>query len=229
VTAAAAGLVTAAAVAVLALRLTRCGGTAPPRRPGGAPARRHLSRLARRRRTVRASAADAVVAVWCEQAARSVRGGASLSRAMTDATDAEPRAAPCFAPALAALSRGRGLPAAIDEIDGGPGGPVALVKPVLRACAELGGPAASALERTALALHGRHAERAERDAAAAQARLSARVLTMLPVGTLALMVVAEHGTRAALGSPTGLALVAAGLAGDAVGWWWMRHIIGWAT
>ena len=100
---------------------------------------------------------------------------------------------------------------------------------MLRACAELGGPAASALERTALTLHGRHTERAERDAAAAQARLSARVLTLLPVGTLALMVLAEDGTRAALGTPTGLALVAAGLTGNGVGWWWMRRVIGRAT
>ena len=78
-------------------------------------------------------------------------------------------------------------------------------------------------------MHGRHAERAERDAAASQARLSARVLTMLPVSTLALMVLAEDSTRAALGSSIGLALVAVGLTGNGVGWWWMRRIIGRAT
>ena len=226
-TPAATGLVAVAAVLVLALGLTPGRWTAAPRRPvDSAPPRRRRSRPNRRRGT---AADDATVAVWCEQAARSVRGGRSLSRAMTDAADAVPAAGRCFAPALAALSRGRGLPAALGELDGGPGGPVELVQPVLRACAELGGPAAGALERTALTLHGRHTERAERDAAAAQARLSARVLTMLPVSTLALMVLAEDSTRAALRSSIGLAVVAVGLTGNGVGWWWMRRIIRRAT
>ena len=71
-----------------------------------------------------------------------------------------------------------------------PGDPAALVVVVLRAAAELGGPAAGPLERAALTLHARAAERAERRSASAQARLSARILTALPVTTLGLLLVA---------------------------------------
>jgi tight adherence protein B len=224
-------LVTAAVVAglvlVLAARLAGTPWLRPTRRavarpddpPGIAPRRRRWRR--------RPPAADeAAVAQWCEQAARALRGGASLSRAMADASAAVPAAAAPFAPALRALSRGRTLPQAIADLETDPSRPAGLVSPVLHACAELGGASARALERAALALHGRAAERAERHAAAAQARLSARVLTLLPVGTLGLLTVAEERTRVAAGTPLGLACVTAGLAANALGWWWMHRIVG---
>jgi tight adherence protein B len=174
----------------------------------------------------RPPAGDLVIAEWCEQAARSLRGGASLSRAIGDASAATPAAAPAFAPALHALGRGRGLPGAIAALGADPSTPVGLVGPVLQACAELGGPAALPLERTAAVLHGRAAADAERRTASAQARLSARVLTLLPVGTLAVLVLAESATREALGTPAGIACVTAGGVCNVAGWWWMRRIIG---
>jgi tight adherence protein B len=181
-------------------------------------------RQAWRRR--RPPAGDLVIAEWCEQAARSLRGGASLSRAIGDASAATPAAATAFAPALHALGRGRGLPGAIATLSADPSTPVGLVVPVLQACAELGGPAAVPLERTAAVLHGRAAEDAERRTASAQARLSARVLTLLPIGTLGVLVLAEDATRDALSTPAGIACATAGGVCNVTGWWWMRRIIG---
>ena len=73
-TPAATGLVAAAALLVVALRLTPAGWAAAPRRPGGVggPRRRRL-RFDRRRGP--RSADDATVATWCEQAARSLAAG----------------------------------------------------------------------------------------------------------------------------------------------------------
>lgn len=168
---------------------------------------------------------ELVMAEWCEHAARSLRGGASLTRAIADASAAVPSAAPAFGSVLHALGRGRGLAAALGSLQPDPSRPLGLVVPVLQACAELGGPAAQPLERTALVLHGRAAEAAERRMASTQARFSARVLTLLPAGTLAALTVAEDSTRAALATPAGLSCVALGGACNIAGWWWMRRII----
>lgn len=192
-----------------------------PMRPLGAT--REPRGLRRRRRA--AIAEELVLAEWCEQAARSLRAGASLPRAIAEAAAATPSAAPALAPVRHDLGRGRSLSAALGALDTDPSSALGLVLSVLRACAELGGPAAPPLERAALVLHGRAAEAAERRTASAQARLSARVLTLLPAGTLAALVVAEDATRTALGTPVGLACVAAGGACNVTGWWWMRRII----
>ncbi len=218
-------LLVAPALVALAVAATLGRAASPmcwaPRRAGdAAPARRRWP--TRRTRTVE----EIVLAEWCEQAARSLRAGASLSRAISEASAATPPAAPAFAPMLHALGRGRGLPSALAALDADPSRALGLVATVLNACAELGGPAAQPLERTALVLHGRAAEAAERRTASAQARFSARVLTLLPAGTLAALALAEDSTRAALGTSAGLVCVAAGGACSVTGWWWMRRIIG---
>lgn len=172
---------------------------------------------------------DVVMAEWCEHVARALRAGSSLRRAMENAGRSAPDAAPAFAPVLGALDRGRGLAQALAELDDDPSTPTGLVVSVLGACSDLGGPAAAPLDRTAATLHARAAEREERVTASAQARLSARVLTVLPVGTLGLLATAESSTRAALATPAGaVCLVTGGLASVA-GWWWMRRVIGRAT
>ena len=55
---------------------------------------------------------------------------------------------------------------------------------VLRSCARFGGPAAAPLERAAATLRARDAVAAEQQAQSAQARLSARVLTLVPIALL---------------------------------------------
>jgi tight adherence protein B len=170
---------------------------------------------------------DDDVAAWCEQVARGVRAGHSLGHAVVEAAAAAPAGATAFQPVVRALGRGRGLADALDEaVVEGPSSAPGLVVPVLGACAELGGPAALPLERVAATLHARSAEWAERQTNSAQARLSARVLSTIPVGVLALLSLAEPAVRSTLTTPTGLACVVAGAVFNLAGWCWMRHLIG---
>ena len=97
---------------------------------------------------------------------------------------------------------------------------------VLRTCADLGGPAAAPFERVAATLRTRAAILEEQQVHSAQALLSARVMTLVPVALLALLAVTEPTVRSSLGTPLGLTVVVAGAVLNLVGWTWMRHIIG---
>jgi tight adherence protein B len=202
-----------------------------PGRSFGAGAADHVARrflLLRRRRP--RPPGDDDVAEWCEQVARGVRAGSSLAHAVVQAGATAPAGATAFQPVVRAITRGRGLADALGELtDTDPAASVGLAVPVLAACAELGGPAAMPLERVAAALHGRSAERAERQANSAQARLSARVLTTLPVGVLALLALAEPAVRASLTTSLGVVCLLVGGALNVAGWYWMRRLIGGAT
>jgi tight adherence protein B len=171
---------------------------------------------------------DDDVAEWCVQVARGVRAGSSLAHALVEASAAAPAGASAFQPVVHALTRGRGLADALTETagDDDPASATGLVVPVLAACAELGGPAALPLERVAATLHARSTERAERKANSAQARLSAQVLSTVPLGVLTLLALAEPAVRAALVSPAGVVCVTAGCLFNLAGWCWMRHLVG---
>ncbi len=167
------------------------------------------------------------MAAWCEQVARGVRAGHSLGHAVIQAGAAAPAGSEVFQPMVRALGRGRGLADALNEtVVDDPSSASGLVVPVLSACAELGGPAALPLERVAATLHARSAERQERRTNSAQARLSARVLTTMPVGVLALLSFAEPAVRSTLTTPAGIACVVAGATFNVAGWCWMRRLIG---
>jgi tight adherence protein B len=155
-----------------------------------------------------------------------MRAGASLARAVERASTMQPLAGAAFAPALDALRRGQPVRLAIERVDVERARPLGVVVPVLRACTELGGPAAPPLERAAATLHGRADADAERWAHSAQARLSAAVLTVLPVGVLALLAAGEPSIRASLMTPPGMICVVAGGLLNASGWCWMRRVIG---
>ena len=61
----------------------------------------------------------------------------------------------------------------------------------------------------------------------AQARMSARVLSALPVAFgLWCLTTDRRVARFTLGSPAGWACIAAGAASNVAGWWWMRRIVG---
>jgi tight adherence protein B len=172
---------------------------------------------------------ETAMAVWCEHVARGMRTGSSLRRAMADAGLAAPAAAQALSPALGRLDRGMGLGNALGAMDDDPSTPVGLVVGVLAACADLGGPAAAPLDRTAATLHARAVERDERRTASAQARLSARVLTTLPIATLGVMALVEPSTRTAVATPAGVTCLTAGATFNLAGWWWMRHVIARST
>jgi len=182
--------------------------------------------LASRRRRERSDVSDRDMATWCEHAARAVRAGASLATAITDASVSASGPGRLMTPVVDGLRRGASMSVALDRVTVEPGRPQTAVVAVLRACAEIGGPAAPPLERVAAVLHARADAAAERWAHSAQARLSARVLTVLPAGVGALLLLAEPSIRQATISPAGLVCVVVGVALNVLGWWWMRRTIG---
>ena len=167
---------------------------------------------------------DDDVAAWCDEVSRIVRSGASLATALRSATPA-PALSHVVAPIGLALDRGDSIAGATRRVVAGDSG-VDLALAVVRACAELGGPAALPLDRTASTLRGRAADLAERQVHSAQARLSAVVLTLLPGAALTLLVATSEATRTAVTAPSGVVCLGAGAGLNATGWWWMRRIIG---
>lgn len=83
------------------------------------------------------------------------------------------------------------------------------------------------LDRAASVVRERRTWQHERVVQAAQARTSARVLTFLPLAFAAWGVATSASVRAAYaGSPVTVAGAAMGVALNAVGWWWMRRVVG---
>jgi tight adherence protein B len=213
-----------AAVLVLAV-LVAPFVTSPARRPGPpAPWRRR--RLGERTRRSPREPSEQVVAAWCERVAGGVRSGRSLTQAIVDADGGSESP---FPDVLLGIHRGQPLAALLRTSTADPTTPTGLAMPVVASCAELGGPTASALERVAGVLLARAAERDERATASAQARLSAQVLTILPLGVVALLLVTEPSMRDVLGTAAGAFCITAGTLLDLLGWWWMRRMIGRAS
>ena len=103
----------------------------------------------------------------------------------------------------------------------------ALTLQALSATSHLGGPIAATLDEAAAVLRGRVAARAERWAHGAQARLSARVLTIVPLGFALWSATTSQRTRDVYTSTAAGAVCAiCGLALNLIGWRWMRRIIG---
>ena len=168
---------------------------------------------------------DVEVAVWCQRVARSSRAGSSLTQAIGDADRETPPTRRPFPEVAHAVARGRSLLDALGHDSGDPSMAVGVVAPVVRACAELGGPPAVPLERVADVLLARAAERDERTAETAQARLSARVLTALPFAVVLFLAVSEPAIRDVLTTPVGTACLVAGIVLNALGRWWMAALI----
>lgn len=93
----------------------------------------------------------------------------------------------------------------------------------------LGGPVAATLDAAADTLRERTRLRHEARAHSAPARLSAVVLTAVPVVFCAWNLLTSASFRAAWFSPVGLVAAGAGTLCNLAGWWWMRRIIAKAT
>lgn len=197
-----------------------------PRRLVDPPRRRPMAwhRMTRhhRRRHRPPVVTAAEVAVWCEGIARVVRSGSTLATAVR--TTDPPESCRAYVNAIVLLiDRGGRL---ADALAGPTPSPhLDLAVTVLRACAINGGPPAEPLDRAAATLRGRAADAAERQTQSAQARLSAVVMTILPVAMLALLLATSPTTRAAAMTPVGSIAVALGATLNLGGWRWMRRII----
>ena len=102
---------------------------------------------------------------------------------------------------------------------------VVLAVHVLDLCARQGGNISESLDRAAATLRERETARLEREAQSAQARLSARVLTVVPILFAAWTLATSPTVRAFTTTPAGVAFAAAGIAANVTGWRWMRRAI----
>ncbi len=168
---------------------------------------------------------DLEVAAWCQRVARSSRAGSSLTQAIGEADAETPADRRPFPEVSHAVGRGRALADALDRGHADPSTPTGVAGPVLRACADVGGPPAPPLERVADVLTARAADADERVAATAQARLSTRVLTAVPIGVALFLAVSEPAIRGVLTTPAGLACLVAGVILNALGRWWTAVLI----
>jgi tight adherence protein B len=165
------------------------------------------------------------VADWCDAIARSLRAGSTLAGALHDVVPTDPVTAAVSAPIRLALERGRSVHDAVLRVDR-PGEDLHLALTVLSTVARVGGPAGQAIDATAATLRQRADDRDTRAVQAAQARLSAHVMTALPLVMLAVLMSTDGDVRSAITGPIGATCVALGLALNGIGWWWMRRIVG---
>ena len=218
----AAGAAAAATIVMLATRLAGRVPTARAHGKGGGARRWSTFRLVRR--TTQPGADE--VADWCDVVARSLRSGSSLTAAVVAGAATDSAMSPVVAAVVHQVSRGESLVDALDRAAVDPASAAGLAFTVLRSCARFGGPAAAPLQRAAATLRARDAVVAEQQAQSAQARLSARVLTLVPIALLVLLASTDPKVRSALTTPAGVAVVTFGGMLNATGALWMRRVIG---
>jgi tight adherence protein B len=166
------------------------------------------------------------LALALEEVARSLRSGTSLLLALEEAASGAP---PPLAGDLTMVTEdaaGAGLSTALEcWRRRRPRSDVGMAVAALALAAETGGGQARAVDGVAAGLLQRQAVQAELRAAAAQARLSAMVIATAPVGFAVLVSSGTGGpVHVLLGSTSGLALLAAALALDGAGAWWMVRL-----
>jgi tight adherence protein B len=184
-------------------------------------------------RRCRPTITPAAVGAWADAIARGLRHGSTLRSALA-AVVPDDEALGAHATSLRQrLDRGATVADACDHwadetSESSTSGAELLVAfaAVVGAAAHLGGSASTPLERFAVTMRQRVSDELERDAQSAQAKLSARVLTLVPLAVLTLLLVTDADVRQVLTEPAGAATVGIGLALNALGSWWMRRIVG---
>ncbi len=176
----------------------------------------------------RADAAyDTTLATALDAVGRSVRSGGSLPQAVSEASIG------VRGPVGADLSRvataiGRGRPfadAVRDWRDARDKPSVRLTVGALVLATQTGGPPARVIEDVASAIRSRQQVAREAHALAAQARLSALVVGVAPLGFMVITCLADpRNAHVLFGTPVGITCVLAGLGLDALGAMWMHRL-----
>ncbi len=193
-----------------------------------------VERVGRRRRRRRVIEPEAVAA-WCDELSRQTRAGCSLAAALTEARPNDPVLLDATDGLRRALTRGRSIDEAVSiplagAVDVRRGSHhLALACSTIAVSARVGGTPSAPLDRVASSLRLRAVDRDERATQAAQAQMSAHVLTALPVGMLALLVATDPDVRLAVTGPIGGLCVVVGVALNVTGFVWMHRTIEGAT
>ncbi len=167
-----------------------------------------------------------------EHVARLVRSGQALGAALADVAG-ERRDGSLLGSIAARRTTGGSLLEAIAGAGRTPSDASAtaeadrrLVIAVLSAVVDAGGPGSAALDRAADTIRERDAIRSERIAHAAQARLSAQILSFLPLAFTGWTTMTDDRVaRFLLATPLGAACLATGIALDLAGWRWMHRLV----
>jgi tight adherence protein B len=157
---------------------------------------------------------------FLDAVAARVRGGTHLRIAFAEAQRELPHTASALGPHHRFDDLERLSPSDPDE---------AVVVQVVTAASRWGGSTAATVQSGASMLRERAAARHEAAAHSAQARLSARVLTLVPLVFATWSFAASAAFRHAVGTTAGLVAITTGLVCNLLGWWWMRHIVRSAT
>lgn len=177
----------------------------------------------RRARRVAQSVPSALDAV-----ARSCRAGASVLGALRDlATTEVGPAGPVLAGVAARVDHGVSLRDALDELVARhPVAPVRLAAAALLVGADTGAAPGRAVDGVAATIRDHLALEREAAAQATQARTSAAVLVLAPLGFTVFAVLADPRVATFLfRTPVGLLCVALGGGLDALGAWWMSRLV----
>ncbi len=172
------------------------------------------------------------LATWIDDVSRSVRRGTTLRQTLVDVAPTAPALTIATEPLRHRLQRGAGVVEASErwaalfaESDHRHDRQLVAVAAVLSIATSVGGGAAAPLDRLAAAMRQSAADDLERGAQSAQALISARVLTFVPIVMCALLLVIDPDVRDEVRSTTGAALLFSGLLLNLVGGWWMRRVI----
>lgn len=167
------------------------------------------------------------LASLCDALARAVRSGRSAAEALGDALDRLPSRSPVLGAMRADLDGTRPLTAvlAAAQRDAPAGSDEGLFIDLL--CASVVGSSmiAGGVEHASATLRDVAAMRADLDVASAQARLSARVLSLLPVVVVLGGLLASGSFRSSLTAPGVLVPLIIGLALTRVGWSWIVRML----
>lgn len=186
-------------------------------------------------RSRRAAADERELPHLLERVARRLRAGGSLQLAFGAAVPSDP---PPGGPSTSGLterwravadrSAAVGMVEALDEwaehARGQAMPSVGLAVAALAVAASTGGSPARAVDGVASTLRSRLAVAEEVRALSSQARASATVIALAPLGFGALAAATDDRTAAFLATPAGVVVVSAGLALDAAGAWWMARL-----
>ncbi len=178
----------------------------------------------RRRRAPPVGSSAAELANTLDTIARRCASGDTLSTALVQ-TMSHAEHAHALAPVARAISGGASVHHALATAGANAGADVAYAVHVLRLCADHGGNVGESLDRAAGTLRERHTIAADRVAQGAQARLSAKVLTVLPIAFAAWTLATSADVRAFSITLPGMAALMLGLALNITGWRWMQRTI----